>query len=285
LTCEEASGGQVWESDPLGRFAARRTQIGAESGGGKFESVAYDNRTASALRFFVTEDDSDGALRRFTPLNAVQRGAASILESGGTTHWLVLSDVEDPNEAGVRVGTFTWSTDEAAARKSASDYYSNSEGIDFRPMGCTASGCIGRLYFTAKASKTLVTLFIDAASPDTGVAHLSSTVSGAFNNQPDQIAALVGHSDLLYFCEDGGTDNGVHARDGTGRFYTILDGYPAYPTETTGLAFSPDKKHMYVAFQGGDTSNPGRVFDIFREDGLPFGGETLDIKYHENDIN
>ena len=62
-----------------------------------------------------------------------------------------------------------------------------------------------------KVHKRLVILFIDAANPDSGVAHLSSTVSGAFNNQPDQIAKLGG--DLLYFCEDGGKDCGVHARD------------------------------------------------------------------------
>ena len=60
--------------------------------------------------------------------------------------------------------------------------------------------------------KRLVILFIDADDPDSGVAHLSSTVSGAFNNQPDQIQKLGG--DLLYFCEDGGRDCGVHARDG-----------------------------------------------------------------------
>ena len=78
------------------------------------------------------------------------------------------------------------------------------------------------------------------------------------------------------------------ARDGTGRFYTILDAYPAYPSETTGLAFSPDRRHLYVALQGGDGrtagghpgAHPGVVFDIYRLDGQPFGGRSLDIKYH-----
>ena len=108
---------------------------------------------------------------------------------------------------------------------------------------------------------------------------MSSTVSGAFDNQPDQIAALVGHGDLVYFCEDGGDDTGVHARDGTGKFYSILDGYPAYPSETTGLAFSPDQKRMYFAFQ--DVGNSvGYVFEVTREDGYKFGGATLYIKYH-----
>ena len=101
----------------------------------------------------------------------------------------------------------------------------------------------------------------------------SSTVSGAFNRQPDQVKALVddpmelgtptekeirskrrnGFKFLtvllldpiyaVYFCEDGGNDCGVHARDSAGRFFSILDG-PGYRTETTGLAFSPDRRFM-----------------------------------------
>ena len=66
----------------------------------------------------------------------------------------------------------------------------------------------------------------------------------------DQIAALVGHiqlgrptppptnsstnntalqdaaGELLYFREVGGVNNGVHARDASGKFYTLLGGWP-----------------------------------------------------------
>lgn len=66
----------------------------------------------------------------------------------------------------------------------------------------------------------------------------------------------------------------MHGRDNTGKFFTILDG-PGYSSETTDLAFSPDKMHMYVSFQW-----PGDIFDIWREDGYPFTGGVLDIKYH-----
>jgi hypothetical protein len=66
LTCEETStGGQVWETDPFNRFAARKTKIAAESGGGRLESVAYNNMTS--LYFYVSEDQTTGALRRFAP--------------------------------------------------------------------------------------------------------------------------------------------------------------------------------------------------------------------------
>jgi hypothetical protein len=33
---------------------------------------------------------------------------------------------------------------------------------------------------------------------------------------------------------------------------------------------------MYVSFQ-----HNGMIFDIWREDGLPFHGKTLNVKYHE----
>jgi DNA-binding beta-propeller fold protein YncE len=291
LTAEETGGGYVHEADPFGGFTSRLTSIGHLGGrGGAYESVAYDNRTA--LRFFLTEDHPNGALQRFSPTNW-QAGAPSIVLAGGsgtgTTHFLVLEDVAaTPDAAGVRTATFRWSTNEAEARASQARHYPNLEGIDFRPTGCAngvvGATCQGRLYFVSKKAKVLVTLFLDsgAAAADHGVAHLSSTESGAFNNQPDQISAIVGSSGgtLLYFCEDGGNDVGVHARDNTGKFYTILDAFPHYQSETTGLSFSPDNRHMYVSLQGGSGRHPGVIFDIYRLDGHPFGGKTLDIKYH-----
>ena len=69
-------------------------------------------------------------------------------------------------------------------------------------------------------------------------------------------------------------DNGVHARSADGKFFTILEGNLG--TETSGLAFSPDRKHMYVALQGA-----GRVYAIRRSDGYAFDARTLDIKYHK----
>jgi len=80
---------------------------------------------------------------------------------------------------------------------------------------------------------------------------------------------------LLYFCEDSGSENGIHARDANGWFYTILES-DNNSRETTGLAFSPDGTHMYFSFQ-----LQGIIFDVWRDDGLPFYGKTLDVHYHE----
>ena len=64
------------------------------------------------------------------------------------------------------------------------------------------------------------------------------------------------------------------SRDELGRFFTILES-PVLTDETTGLSISPDKKHMYVAYQ-----DNGLLFDITRQDGLTFDAQTLDVKYH-----
>ena len=70
-------------------------------------------------------------------------------------------------------------------------------------------------------------------------------------------------------------ENGVHARNDKGWFFTVLETGRGFLDEVTGLAFSPDAKHMYVSFQ-----NSGKVFDVYREDGLPFNGKTLNVNYH-----
>ena len=44
-------------------------------------------------------------------------------------------------------------------------------------------------------------------------------------------------------------------------------------TETTGISFSPDGKHMYFAFQ-----EDGMLFDLTRDDGLSFHGKTVKLK-------
>ena len=159
-------------------------------------------------------------------------------------------------------GTFYWTSSKNTAQTNAGNYYPYSEGIDIRN---------GVLYFTCKDPRRLFILDLDSRT-----FQRTSTVSGAFNNEPDQVARLVGGSDILYFCEDGGTYCGVHGRDVNSRFYTILESDGSQFTgESSGLAFSLDNLRMYVSFQ-----EAGRIFEITRDDGYPFGGQRLDIKYH-----
>jgi secreted PhoX family phosphatase len=62
-----------------------------------------------------------------------------------------------------------------------------------------------------------------------------------------------------------------------GRFFVIAQA-DGFESETTGVAFSPDKMRMYFAIQ-----NPGYIIELKREDGHPFDGDYLDIHY-ENEV-
>jgi len=180
-----------------------------------------------------------------------------MLHTTGETDYLILAP--DSNNS----GTFNWTTDMEKAEDNAEKFYQNSEGID-------VSG--NELFFVSKEQKDLFILDLDAMTYER-----HSTIYGLFDGQPDQLKRLISDegNSLLYFCEEGGSRNGVHARDENGWFYTILESSDGIG-ETTGLAFSPDGRHMYVSYQ-----HAGIIFDVYREDGLPFHGKTLNVKYHE----
>ena len=274
ISCEENDNGQVWEVDPWGSWS-QATVVGDIPA--NYESAAYDNRNVNDPKFYATIDESNGPLLRFTPATAAVADAVS---SGNYTSLLTSTGpgmnheylVLDYNNRYSKEGTFSWTTNLIQARRSAFRHFQGLEGIDIRD---------GMLYMTAKVDKKLFILDLDKKTfKDT------STVSGAFDGQPDQVQRMVGAdgSNLLYFCEDGGSYQcGVHARDGNGEYYTILqsdtdpntNGGVDMGGETSGLAFSPDNMFMYVSYQ-----TRGRIVEVRRVDGLPFDGQRLDIKYH-----
>ena len=254
VTCEEnGSQGRLYEVDP---HTGHTRQINAVDEGGNYESFAFDDQDPIATRYFTTEDSTNGALVRYTPAASAYTTGSNydiLSSSGGTYEYLVLS-------GGGSTGTFTWSTSRSAGESSAESYFQKSEGIDVFDR---------ELFFVSKSQKELFTLDLAA-----GTFTKSSTLSGQFNLQPDQLGRMLGEGEVLYFCEDGGSDCDIHGHDSTGQYFTIVEGTD-YSTETTGLAFSPDNMFMYVAFQG--NSN---VYSFWRDDGLPFSGSTAGTKYH-----
>jgi len=257
VSCEEIRGGTIYQVDPFDRRLPEETTMGQMSGG-FYESFAYDIRDPQQPRFFATEDHHRGTMRRFTPNNANWNDPWQMLHSEGVVEYMYMTPNDDTNGT----GTFQWTTDFETARNNAFLYFQHSEGLD-------VSG--NQLYATCKYYKELFIFNLDDL---TYTVH--STVSGVFDGMPDQMKRLVHDEDeLLYICEEGGSENGVHARNSRGWFFTILES-AQINDETTGLAFSPDKKHLYVAYQ-----EAGLVLDVWREDGLPFNGRTLNVKYHE----
>jgi len=257
ITCEEnGSSGQCWEVDPNGAYT-QETKLG--NSGGNYESFSYDNRDRMAPKFYITNDASNGGICRFTPSSAAVSTAEStgnyknLLTTDGTYHWLVLSPNADQTS-----GTFSWTSSRAVGDSNAASYYRNNEGIELAN---------GKLSFTSKTYKWLFILDLDTLTYNR-----YSTITGAFNDEPDQIVRIPG-SDLLWFCEDTTSHAGIHVRDAWGAFYSILDGV-SYSTETTGLAFNPDNKRMYVSYQ-----STGQLFEITRTDGYAFNEPSLDIRY------
>jgi hypothetical protein len=261
ISCEEHQKGLIWQVDPTGKRPARQITLGSE--GGLFESFAYDARYS---HYFATEDHLFGALQRFIPTSRNTTDPWEELHGEGKTTYLRLAPDSDSE------GTYEWTHDKSISQINANVFYPNAEGIDVYE---------NQLFFVSKLLKTLFVLNLDDR---TYTSH--TTRQGLFDGQPDQLQRIIGAGnggeDLLYFTEDGGKFAGVHARDRDGLFYTILESpqYGNYAEETTGLAFSPSGIHMYIAYQ-----RIGLLFEITREDGLPFQARSLNIKYHNTNAN
>jgi secreted PhoX family phosphatase len=266
VTCEEnKSNGQIYEVDPfIGRMSQQKTILGG--GGGNYESFGFDARDPKHLTFYVTTDSRDGGLLRFTPdssaiVNAQKKGNyGNVLTSPGLFEWLVLEPVgKNSCESS---GKFRWTLNKKEADRNAKKYYPFSEGIDTRD---------GLLFFTCKKITSLFILNLDEMTYTK-----TSTKIGKFDGQPDTIVRILSEDDrkdMLYFCEDGPKTCGIHARNKQGNFFHILEGEKFSGQETTGLAFSPDNKRLYVCFQ-----DDGIMFEVSREDGYAFDADLLDVR-------
>jgi len=254
ISCEEFRDGRIWQVDPMGQRPSKPITLGSDRG--LFESFAVDVRYP---HYFVTEDHLFGPLRRFSPDNVDTEDPWEELHGPGETVFLLLLPDSE------RGGSFSWTDDILEARANANAFYPNAEGLDIHESN---------LFFVSKLLKSLFILDLDSLSYTN-----HTTRSGVFNGQPDQLQRLLVNGeavdDLLYYTEDGGKHAGIHARDGSGKFFTILES-PVYSDETTGLAFSPSNMHMYIAYQ-----DNGTLFEITRDDGLPFHAKSLNVKYHQ----
>ena len=152
ISCEEYSDGQCWQvdPDPMSKHHENpsETNLGSRWGG-TYESVAVDNRNAERPVFFVTEDSSDGPLRR-VEVNGTGWDSLHENENVVSTSFL---HIVNGNE-------FEWTEDEDDGMDSAWDYFPNAEGISFHEDE-------GKLYFMSKTLKTLLILDLDEMTYET----------------------------------------------------------------------------------------------------------------------
>ena len=210
VSCEENEpDGFCWEVDPNSGYTKKVKNVPV---GGNYESFAYYKEPVGdgtfIARFYTTEDAWTGPLTRYTPTQSALNTGDNydILDSaGGSYDYVVLNDDR----------TFTWSSDRDVGPGdiNSEGYFPKAEGINVYN---------GILNFVSKEEKMLFTLDLEQETWTK-----SSTNSGLFDGQPDQLARTFGSSStFLFFCEDAKeTGNDLHGRNmNTGEYFTLIQG-------------------------------------------------------------
>jgi secreted PhoX family phosphatase len=219
LSCEEWDGGQVWECDPTGQApAAPRPAMGTFT----HESACVD---PVHKRVYMTEDEKDGRLYRFTPLDYPDLSSGRLevarIRSDDRVRWRTVPDpsaITAPTRKQVR-----------------STRFSGGEGMWFDS---------GIVYFTTKGDNKVhaydtrngrYELIYDEAT------HPDSPLSGL-----DGIT--VARSGDLYLCEDGGdSDICLITPDRVVSRFLTLTGEPHADSELTGVVFAPSGSRLYFS--------------------------------------
>lgn len=230
LSGEEFPGGQIWECDPTGADDA--VAHGA-MGVFQHEGAAVDP-VGEAV--YLTEDQGDGLLYRFTPdaypdLSAGRLEAARVADDGAVT-W-----VEVPDPSGASAAT--------RAQAEGATAFAGGEGIWYHD---------GAIIFTTKRDHSVRRLdlaeqrheVIWAGDPD------GLGVEGAVLSHVDNVTVDAGSGDL-YVAEDGGNMEVVviSAEGEVASFVRVLD-HPA--SEITGPCFNPARDRLYFSSQRGPSN-------------------------------
>ncbi|KAL7495076.1 hypothetical protein ACHAWT_003608 [Skeletonema menzelii] len=247
VSCEEHSRGQCWEIDPNPssdyHHKPQQTVLGGQDGG-MYEAVAVqdDIKKADGPTFFVTEDQSNGALRR---VETSCRGWEALKVGGCSSKTTYLRFLNNQR--------FEWTSDENLGRQSASKHYPNTEGITYHN---------GKLSFVSKAWYVMFTLDFDSMTWTKERTGRKLIGQGSFLGQPDGV--ISGYNQrYMYFTEEDEKGNGMYARDEYGQYYTVFQAMSGQYVgdETVGMAVSPDGKTMYVGYQ-----ESGVLFALKRKD-------------------
>jgi secreted PhoX family phosphatase len=236
LSCEEIDRGRVWECDPQGvELATVRPALGVF----RHEAVAVDSLNR---KLYLTEDQGDGCLYRFTPfsypdLTAGKLEAARIISGKtGKVEWL---EIKDPLA----------SRTETRFQTKASRF-KRGEGIAY--FG-------GKVYFTTTCDNRV--WVFDINSQIISVLYDDSNYISPVLTGVDNIT--VSSDGSLYVAEDGGNMQVVViANDGS--IYPLIELEGHDKSEIAGIAFSPDGSRMYFSSQRGKSGDDldGLIFEI-----------------------
>ena len=252
LSCEEHDGGQVWEADPLGRrVALNRPALGLF----KHEAAAVD---PVAKRLYLTEDQPDGCLYRFTPAlyPDLTSGTLEVLvgAQGGPVTWVA---VPDPSSIS---GATRKQVATAAKFNGGEGIWYDSGIVYFSTKGDS------RIWSIDTRTDVLDVLYDGKATPDAGLTGLDNIT--------------VSRSGDLFGCEDNGDEEfsvGVITREREAARFLTVSGPNHEGSELAGVIFDPSGTRMYFSSQRG--FGLGVTYEVtgpFRTD-PPAGAQSSDI--------
>ena len=249
----------MWECDPAGVLAAeRRPALGAFS----HEAAAVD---PVGGRLYLTEDEGDGGLYRFTPddypsLNA-GRLEVAVVGSGGRVSWHRL-----PDPTGAETGKPTRQQVPGATR------FRGGEGIWYSRGVC---------YFTTKGDKkawaydvrreTLEVIFDREQAKDSSLDAVDNVTVAASGD--------------IFICEDGGNmEIGLISPQRTVSPFLRFTGSAHSQSEVCGACFDPSGTRLYMTSQGAFPAipgqrGPGAVYEVSGPFRLPRGGIPPDFAF------
>ena len=238
LSCEEHEGGMVWEADPAGVLPpVPRPALGNFS----HEAAAVD---PAGKRVYLTEDQGDSCLYRFTPDDYPNLSSGllevAVVASDNSVTW---REVPDPNL--ITQGKTTRTQVPEATRFDGGEGLWHHEGI---------------LYFTTKGDKKVWAY--DARSQTIDVLYHHSLVPNAALDAVDNVT--VSPYGDVYVCEDGGNMEIclITSKRVVAPFCRLgfPDGSVATEhqgSEMVGVVFDPTGTRMYFASQRAYPHVPG----------------------------
>lgn len=237
LSCEEVVRGRVWECDPLGKKPAVAHPV---MGLFNHESAAID---PTSHQVYLTEDEVDGCLYRFTPL---QNTAGTDLSRGE----LEVAQVQDGHVLWHKVPDPLALKQPARYQLNQSSVFQGGEGVCFLE---------DTVYFTTKHDNRVWALNVTSATIRM-VYDGSQKHTGILRGVDDIISDRTGN---LLVAEDG-DDYQIVMITPDGIVAPIIQLVDQGFSEVTGLAFSPDYKRLYFSSQRGvfGSSHKGRTYEV-----------------------
>ncbi len=238
LSCEEWPTGIVWECDPLGGPAQARPAMGSFN----HEAVLQDPN--DPMRFYLTEDRSDGGFYRFTPdsLGDLSSGVLEIAEvvgpgPNGSVVWHVVPDPDrdvDSTRTRLQVPQAT--------------SFDGGEGIVWAR---------GLVFFTTKGDNRVWAY--DPVAEDVCIHYDFATDPGQQLSGVDNIASS--RFGDLYVAEDGGNmEIVVLSPEGTAS--PLLRILNQDNSEIAGPAFDPLHRRLYFSSQRGGALSAGITYEV-----------------------